>query len=405
MKIISEPNNQITFNSVPKKQIIKKTKQIAAIASGITMFNVSLNGNKRNNKVNQTVDEDYNLTMREALIKSKIQENIEKKKTISVKSIAKELNIPLHLVITSLYRTKSNIRTLFDKVKNTSYLKKPTSDNNKNAANDIINASNTFLTTGMGYNVEDKYISTLGRKLDNLEFSKEDTEELKNMFELKPGLVDAILFSRSKSKKSGAITPNTMKAIIAAHEINQELTEDLLCEKKSSGSSYALRDIYKIVKVNQMSEKLLESAKEDATTVYSLAMARMKNGKPRFGAEDILQILKSLKESPDFTNIAINQKDGFVGYRFNGHQLRLVLKTYEKYPYLVSSLVKSEQKMSPYLTEYKYSAFCIEKILDTLNSDDDKKIKMVIELLKYDDTKFPSTKILSAIEKYEESKD
>ena len=407
MKTIIDQNNFVVFNAKPKKTLIRKTKQIAAIAAGFATFNLSKSSKKDSfeTKAKKSVNEEYSIPMREALIKSKIQENIEKKKTISVKSIANELNIPLHLVITSLYRTKSSVRSLFEKVKNTSYLKKPTSDTNKNAAQNIINASKNYLTTNSALNVEDSYINTLGRKLDKLNFSPEEIEELTNLYKMKPALADAILFSRSKSKSSGLITPNTMKSIVAAHEINQELTEEIIYEKKPSGVSYALRDVYKIVKINQMSEKLLEPAKEDATTVYEFITARMKNGKPRFGAEDILQILKSLKENPEFTNYALNQKNGNLGYRFNGHQLRLVLKTYEKYPYLVSSLIKSQHKISPTQIEYKYSSYCIERILEALNGDDTEKIELVMNLLRDENIDkrkpTPSAAILAELEEYD----
>ena len=385
MKIISDPSIPVNFNATSRKKFISSAKKLtAAAASGIGLYTI-------NNKTGKTTELDVN--MRETLIKSKIQENIEKKKTISVKSIAKELNIPIHLVITSLYRTKSNIRTLFDKVKNTSYLRKPTSYNNQKAAQEIVNASKSFLTTDSNTKFENVYASSLGRKLDILEISPNETEELKNLYEVKPALADAILFSRSKARKAGSISPNTMKAIVAAHEINQELTEELLFEK------YALRDVYKIVKVNQMSKKLLEPAKENATLVYELATVRMKNNKPRFGADDILQVIKSMKKEPEYTQLIMQQKNGLEDYRFNGHQIRLILSTYEKFPSIVNNLINACYNNSS-TQAYKYSSFCIEKILETLNGDDIDKIRMVKRILD-SNQKNSSSIILEEIEKYE----
>ena len=152
-----------------------------------------------------------------------------------------------------------------------------------------------------------------------------------------------------------------------------------------------------------MSEKLLEPAKNNATLVYKLATARMKNGKPRFGADDILQIVKSIKENPKITKYIIKQKNGILDYRFNGHQIRQLLITYEKFPNIVKYLINARYSISSKQPENKYTSFCIEKILDTLNGDDIDKIKMVKKLLD-NNSKVSSSMILNEIEKYEECK-
>ena len=395
MKIISESDYPIAFYAKPKTKILKKTKNLTAAAvGGLAVFNIAKNGNPGENE--------EILNKRESLIKSKIEEHIRNKKTITVKSLANELNIPKHLVVTSLYRAKSNIRMLFDKVKNTAYMRKPSSEVNKEKAQDIIFSSKNYLTDTASRKIDKEYAENLGHKLDNLGFSEEELDGLTELYKLKPALADLILFTRTKSNKGGFISTGTMKAIVAAHEINQELTEELLSEKKPSGSVYALRDIYKIVKVNQMSEKLLEPAKKDATFVYELATARMKNNKPRFGAEDILQVLKSAKEKPVLTKLILKQKDGLQDFRFNGHQIRQLLETYEKYPTIVKQLIYARYSTSSDQPENRYTAFCIEKVLDTLNSDDIDKIRMVRKLME-NNAKVSSSMILDAIEKYEEA--
>ena len=393
MRIIFELNNSTSFNAKHKNILTTKTAtSIAAITTcGLSALNVM---SKKNT--------DDKLSTREALIESKLQESFKKRKTISVKTIAKELNIPLHLVITSLYRTKSNLRSLFDKVKNTSYLRKPSSNVNKEAALNIISSSKNYLTTSSS-KTNDTYAEILGKKLDSLRLSQEEIDSLTDLYKLKPALADYILFSRSKSNKAGLISSNTVKSIIAAHEINQELTEELITDKTDLSAKYALRDVYKIVKINQMSEKLLEPAKNNATLVYKLATARMKNGKPRFGADDILQIVKSIKENPKITKYLIKQKNGILDYRFNGHQIRQLLITYEKFPNIVKYLINARYSISSKQPENKYTSFCIEKILDTLNGDDIDKIKMVKKLLD-NNSKVSSSMILNEIEKYEECK-
>ena len=392
MKTIFESDNSTAFNARQKNILVKKKKQItAAVTAGIATLGLSA---KRGG--NTRCDE-LELSERENKIKSKIQEHIDNKKTLTVKNIAKELNIPIHLVVTSLYRTKSNLRSFFDKVKNTAYMKKPTSDTNKNAAQEMTNLSKNFLTDGKIYPFEADYSDKLGRKLDQINMSKEEIDELKILYTTKPALADSILFSRSKSKKSGAVTANTLRAISTAHNINPELTEALVHTKKADGKFYSLREIVKIVKLNQISSSLLEPAKNDVTFIYSLANTKMKNGSPRFGANDILQIIKSMEKEPNFTNLVMNQKNGFIDYRFNGYQLRLILQAYDKYPHIVSHLINSQNVISPSQIEYKYPANCIEKILEILDGNDVDIAKKIIDIIRNEGSYYKNDSISSVI--------
>ncbi len=399
MKIVFESDNSTAFSAKQNNLLVKKQKQITAtVTAGITTLNLSTKrgGNTRCNELE--------LSERENKIKSKIQEHIDNKKTLTVKNIAKELNIPIHLVVTSLYRAKSNLRNFFDKVKNTAYMRKPTSETNKNTAQEITTLSKNFLTDGKTYPFEADYSDKLGRKLDQISMSKEELEELKVLYTTKPALADSILFSRSKSNKSGAVTANTLRAIAVAHDINPELTEILLNEKKADGKLYSLKEIVKIVKLNQISPSLLEPAKNNTTYIYSLANMKMRNGSQRFGAIDILQIIKSMEKEPKFTNLIINQKNGFTEYRFNGYQLRLILQAYEKYPHIISHLINSQNVISPSQIEYKYTAYCIEKILEILNGNDIDIAKKIINIIRNEESGYKnesiSSVIINAIEEY-----
>ena len=76
MKIISDPSIPVNFNATSRKKFISSAKKLtAAAASGIGLYTI-------NNKTGKTTELDVN--MRETLIKSKIQENIEQSELASI---------------------------------------------------------------------------------------------------------------------------------------------------------------------------------------------------------------------------------------------------------------------------------------------------------------------------------
>ena len=100
----------------------------------------------------------------------------------------------------------------------------------------------------------------------------------------------------------------------------------------------------------------------------------------------------------------MNQKNGFVEYRFNGYQLRLILQAYENYPHIVSHLINSQNTISPSQLEYKYPAYCIEKILEILNGNDIDIAKKIINIIRNEESGYKnesiSSVIINAIEEY-----
>ena len=379
MKIIYDSNGVINFHAKNDNKLLKKAAAVTVAAASVVGTTVTITPTLKAETNIEKINREANIKLmkRECLIESKIKESINSKSKITIKRLAKELNMPVHLVITSIYRAKSNLRHLFDIVKDTSYMRKPASDFGCEMAADIVNNSKSFMTNNNKINIENAYIKNLGRKFDQLDCAEECKNDLRDFFQTKPALADLILFSRSK-KDAGLYSQSTIKSIMSAHDINPELTEKLTTEKKEDGHFYSLREIYKIVRINQLSPKLLDYAKKDANFVYALMIEKMSKEKTRYGVDDILQIMHSIQTDTDFATAVMNQKIGVKGSRFNGKQVRLILNLHEKYPYIVSDLITEKQLMSYGSNEYKYSACEVEKILEILDGGSDDKIRDII---------------------------
>ena len=372
-----------------------------------TMSKSAYNERMINAKKHVKQQKKYQLKNINKLVKL-LKKAIADKSTLTLKRISEITGITVGQLINILYKNETamkELKDLFNQVKDTSRLAGVPGEEDNDLARRLTNEASVYMTSSVDYVItaEEDYIQNLAMNLHNLNWNEETIEAFVKYFPSAPAFADMIISTKNElaqNRQRIISTPDSITNIFKAHEMNPDLTEDLLAELDGEGGfKYNLPEIYKIVSVNNSMPELLDLVKEDPLIIYRLFNLHNEERGSRFSGNEIKDLAEWYKKIPDLTQKLITD---FYGcningrtYRFNGKQICYILEQYAKYPE-ISQFILNQQ--ASYDNSYRFNGNQICKIL----SEYDKKKDFVEKLLKEDDSRFAGNDICKILSSYDD---
>ena len=312
-------------------------------------------------------------TQKAARIDAIIEEAMKNGATLTIDDIAQKTGLSHAEVASVIYRRTPLInKDHFDQVKNTTHRPHPATKEEADIVGNFTRVASSYGVSTPEYPIlpETDYVRELANLLKRLALSEESVKVIEENFPKAPAFTDMLL---SLKKNGGhmrcqSVAPKTLTDLYKAHEINPDLTEELLAKQDKNGDyCHSLLQVPKIVVLNEYSPKLLEIAKEAPVAVYDMYKmdalstkerslptkgfddekdglnysSELINETPRYSPDELIGLYARSKELPELTNrLMTDTMIDEVWYpRFSGQQICYILEQYQNYPDLVNTLI------------------------------------------------------------------